>query len=71
MANAEHCGRPTTCPAPRVIRKPTAARTAWNGAPEPFLIADRTTKDAYSSWAGYVQADYALSRLFSLSAGVA
>jgi iron complex outermembrane receptor protein len=44
--------------------------TAWTGAPQPFLIADRTTKDNYSSWAGYVQADYALSRLFSLSAGV-
>ena len=44
--------------------------TAWNGAPEPFLIADRTSKDSYSSWAGYVQADYALSQLFSLSAGV-
>ena len=44
--------------------------TAWDGAPQPFLIADRTIKDQYSSWAGYVQADYALSQLFSLSAGV-
>ena len=44
--------------------------TAWDGAPQPFLIADRTINDQYSSWAGYVQADYALSRLFSLSAGV-
>lgn len=28
VANAEHGGRPSTCPAPRVIRKPVTGRTA-------------------------------------------
>jgi iron complex outermembrane receptor protein len=44
--------------------------TAWIGAPQPFLLADRTLVDDFSSLAGYVEGDFALSPLFALTAGV-
>lgn len=44
--------------------------TAWDGAPQPVLIADRTIVDDFSSWAGYAEGDFALSPLFALTAGV-
>lgn len=44
--------------------------TVDNGIVQPVLLADRTTTEQYESWAGYAQADLALSQLFSVSAGV-
>ncbi|MGL4541202.1 MAG: TonB-dependent receptor, partial [Polymorphobacter sp.] len=44
--------------------------TTDDGSAQPILLADRLISDQYESWAGYVQGDLALSRLFSATAGV-